>query len=76
MEFPEFHLFPRTEQFITRVKRFARFLTHRETELCLSEHIDNHLKPTTYEEYQPQLPLTEKGWLAFDSEGNYLDRDF
>lgn len=73
--FPEkYHILPTAEQFINRVKGFARFLTHQETELCLSEHIREH-------EYQPpQLPFDQphavsEGWLAFDDMGNYHTED-
>ncbi len=74
--FPEkYHILPTAEQIINKVKRAANFLLHQETELCLSEH---HREPVS--DYQPQLPFdphaVSEGWLAYDSEGNYLDRDF
>ena len=64
--------------FITRIKSFARFMTHQETELCLSEHIRERGAEAMLA--QPELPFephaVSEGWLAYDSEGNYLDREF
>jgi hypothetical protein len=70
-------------EFITKLKDFARFITHQETELCLTEHrgaskmLDDNL--------QPELPFdphaVSEGWLAFDDPnrwtdmGEYLERE-
>ena len=81
--FPEkYHILPTAEQIINKVKRAANFLLHQETELCLSEHCRGSQTGDSY--LEPQLPFdgriephaVSEGWLAYDSEGNYLDRDF
>jgi hypothetical protein len=77
--FPEkYTLFPKTEQFITKVKDFARFVTHQETELCLSEHRRERGAEAMLS--QSELPFNTphavaEGWLAYDSEGNYISGD-
>lgn len=73
--FPEKYSILKPEQFINKVKHFARFLTRQETEVCLSEH--RGASVMLDEALQAQLPFephaVSEGWLPFDSEGCYID---
>ena len=75
--FPERYHVLKPEQFITKVKDFARFVTHQETELCLSEHHRERGAEAMLS--QPELPFdphaVAEGWLAYDDQGNYIPGD-